>query len=1845
MKRFLLIMLTALLAFPAWAVGNDGSTQAKAIEFDWKQGNEQEGGNRPLWYRVDLSPLYETESPTLALYLTNLSDGNVDVTLKVTLFGNTEERTYTIGSKQNKIWSIGAGMLVQTNTKEILLTLSSTDSVALSANVYETEDVKDEGCLNATYFLVDKDATIEQNAHTEIWYQVDLTKALPGGNDIDITIENNGAATATVQAALSMDCPASGLTEYTLYIPAGGTATRTLKRAMIEMLQSNSVYLRVNTDQKITITTTPGEKPSATPIFTSTEANTITATTDTEYTLIGTQIYKIHLDSLRGKRVMPEVTVTNNGTSEATITAKIGMTAAPKSVIEKTVTLGAGQSLVKAIEKNMIDGITTPNECVYVQIITTQPITFSARLKHVNEGNACKNSVNFNWTTGHTQEANTTVWYAVNIAEAKTNVQDIILRVENLSGETATMTAEVAFACPYIDLQSVTRTLASDSTKTQTIGYSLFGMLTTDEVYVGLTTNQRVKITADTRAVVKNEPDDACLRAKVFDMTEGGKQSAGDTVWYKVGVNSLRMIDQLPFVSIQNRGTAPITIHGELSLDCPDSIPNTTRNLTIGVGGTYEKLISRDLLDNIDSNYDTVYVMLTANQAFAFQVQLKEENLGATCKSAVRFNWTSGNDQDADTDLWYLVDLTAAKAGKKDIQLSIINKDNAAATVTAAFAFNCPCGVPQTESTQLGALAYKTTTLPYSALETAGDTVWVRLSTDRTIHFEAELVVPASFDTIQCPENVETFAWGTTYQEAGGTDTAWYYLNTEVLRAISNSVDSTPRLTLRNTSGTTNTIRANITYHCPITSKMISKAITLGNGQEVYKLLERSFAEQVAGRDTVMVQLIATGKYEFMAELVNPNTGEDCLHAQLVNLPDTLLQEAGTTAWYKLDVATVANLNSKITFGIRNTDNTAGALHAAIHTACDSAAMLERNTTLGADKQLAGEFTSDMFRGLGTPYVYLQVTTAQQIQVFGYITQLTQLNPPIEACLDAYPVAPNTEYTLSAGDTAWYVVNMQDLRANTEGDGVLTIWNKSRTDKLTAKAECSWTCPVVYQMTDITRSIAAAGKYVDTLSRASIDAISDSLLYVRVSGNQDLSFQLDISYSKGETCENAIEFDWVNGNIHSAGKPLWYRVALDEEKVPEGYDLMLFIENLVDTANGAGASLYMECGSTPMASKDYTLQRQEIKDIIIDRQLLVGAGWPDLFICYNSNKNSKIYTDLAEHAERRDTTYVRICEGEAWTSPVDDSVRYFYAPTSEFAALSAPLRWSDTVRVRGSLNCDSIYTFIVTPLHLPAAFQLTADTLAKYNAVPVLKQGMKVFTDSAWLNIQRYLTLNDSVVLDTANCKWQVPTDVIEKGTDSISLTLHLVDSCGAFKDYAYKFPVAPYRVDSIELPSTHCAGETFTIPRLGSTYTLAHDTIIRDTVQDLTIADTLNLTLHYDSVYIYRLTVNPTYTIDTTETICNGDTIFVGDKAYTTAGNYIDTLTTVLGCDSIIRLTLNVNPTYTIDTTETICNGDTIFVGDKAYTTAGNYIDTLTTVLGCDSIVMLTLNVLRWDLPAITADEVQAVCGQAVKTAEADKIIADHITAEGYAPSAQAQWMIQNGNNWEALDPIAAIDGQTESITLKLVITGDCGTNESEPIPVSVQMPDPTNTEEMKDLPAVSKYNNYLLMINLNAIQDSLEWTLKEEDVTWYKVVGDKADPTDPNDTEKDTQVGTGFYYTTGEQLVGNYYALIEHEKVDASDCEQHAISTVLVCANSGDTAPALQPTMVNPGQDIYILPLNPLTQTEIRVYDIEGNLLQTYTSTEAEQFLIRAASQQGFYMVDVQTDEQKTTLRYIVK
>ena len=91
-------------------------------------------------------------------------------------------------------------------------------------------------------------------------------------------------------------------------------------------------------------------------------------------------------------------------------------------------------------------------------------------------------------------------------------------------------------------------------------------------------------------------------------------------------------------------------------------------------------------------------------------------------------------------------------------------------------------------------------------------------------------------------------------------------------------------------------------------------------------------------------------------------------------------------------------------------------------------------------------------------------------------------------------------------------------------------------------------------------------------------------------------------------------------------------------------------------------------------------------------------------------------------------------------------------------------------------------------------------------------------------------------------------------------------------------------------------------------------------------------------------------------ESICARDTFFFHNQVLTESGIYYDTLQALTGCDSIIELTLMVNPIYYISVLETICAGDTFLFHDRLLTETGIYSDTLPTMTGCDSIVELQL-------------------------------------------------------------------------------------------------------------------------------------------------------------------------------------------------------------------------------------------------------------------------------------------------
>jgi hypothetical protein len=75
-------------------------------------------------------------------------------------------------------------------------------------------------------------------------------------------------------------------------------------------------------------------------------------------------------------------------------------------------------------------------------------------------------------------------------------------------------------------------------------------------------------------------------------------------------------------------------------------------------------------------------------------------------------------------------------------------------------------------------------------------------------------------------------------------------------------------------------------------------------------------------------------------------------------------------------------------------------------------------------------------------------------------------------------------------------------------------------------------------------------------------------------------------------------------------------------------------------------------------------------------------------------------------------------------------------------------------------------------------------------------------------------------------------------------------------------------------------------------------------------------------------------------------------------AGTYSCLVTDANGCTSTATFNITEPAPVAVSQTVTICNGDSIVVGSSVYTTAGTYMDTLASVLGCDSTVTTSLMV-----------------------------------------------------------------------------------------------------------------------------------------------------------------------------------------------------------------------------------------------------------------------------------------------
>ena len=297
-----------------------------------------------------------------------------------------------------------------------------------------------------------------------------------------------------------------------------------------------------------------------------------------------------------------------------------------------------------------------------------------------------------------------------------------------------------------------------------------------------------------------------------------------------------------------------------------------------------------------------------------------------------------------------------------------------------------------------------------------------------------------------------------------------------------------------------------------------------------------------------------------------------------------------------------------------------------------------------------------------------------------------------------------------------------------------------------------------------------------------------------------------------------------------------------------------------------------------------------------------------------------------------------ICSGDSYLLPNGNSVN---------VTGSYPVTFTNVA------GCDSVVTTNLTVLN-----QLTSNVNASIcnGSSYTLPDGSSVNTAGSYPVTLIASTGCDSVVTTNLTVVNQLTSTVNASICNGSSYTLPDGSSVNAAGSYPVTLN-ASTGCDSVvttnltvvnQLTTTVnasiCNGSSYTLPD-GSSVSAAGSYPI-----------TLNSASGCDSVVTTILTIQNTVSTSLTASICDGENYNFNGQVLTDAGNYQATLTASSGCDSLINLTLSVlQPSETL-LSAVICPGSNYLFNGSSYTSSGTYRDTLQNANGCDSIVVLNL-------------------------------------------------------------------------------------------------------------------------------------------------------------------------------------------------------------------------------------------------------------------------------------------------
>ena len=273
-----------------------------------------------------------------------------------------------------------------------------------------------------------------------------------------------------------------------------------------------------------------------------------------------------------------------------------------------------------------------------------------------------------------------------------------------------------------------------------------------------------------------------------------------------------------------------------------------------------------------------------------------------------------------------------------------------------------------------------------------------------------------------------------------------------------------------------------------------------------------------------------------------------------------------------------------------------------------------------------------------------------------------------------------------------------------------------------------------------------------------------------------------------------------------------------------------------------------------------------------------------------------------------------------------------------------------TDTLSGQNSCDTIYSYLLS--FLP--FNQKQKTVQFCEGGSITLNGKTYFQPGAYLDTLKSFIACDTIITYALS---YFPKNTSQQTVDfcpggTVSINGKLYNQPGVVVDTllsaAQCDSIVTYQLSFLPYQQKYqtveiCIGDSYTIN--GTTYT-----------ENATVTDTIPSFSTCDTIKTYQLQFLPNLTQQRTLAFCPGTSITIQGKIYTQPGTILDTLSSLLQCDTVRTTFLTFTESPRIQRNILLCRGEKVRINGMVYDSNAVVLDTIRTPDNCDTIRVNTI-------------------------------------------------------------------------------------------------------------------------------------------------------------------------------------------------------------------------------------------------------------------------------------------------